>query len=145
MRNYNELSRVSASMAQKRGRFLQDWGTLVVTSVNFASIHFLTIIWNLDLFAYLLLIIVVSCFASFLASSIENAIKHTFASLVIGVLIALGALISPPFLYGRSIMEINAVVAFSLGVIAKFLLLGLALVFVGIVLGWFLNDRFSEF
>jgi len=145
MKNSNELSRVSTSVGQKHGKFLQDWGTLIVNIMNFASIHFLTIVWNLDLFVYLPLIVIVSCFASFLSSSLENGIKFTLASLIIGVLVALGILVSPPLLYGRSVVEINAVAAMSLGIIAKFLLLGAVLVFVGIVLGWYLNEKSSGF
>lgn len=74
----------------------------------------------------------------------EAAVKYTVLSFVLGIFVALGLIAGPSIIYGRSIAEINAAFALSLGILGKFLLLGLVFCIIGIIIGWYLNEVSSE-
>lgn len=130
---------------QKNKKLLWSLSTILLSTANFASVHFLVVIWKLNLYLYVFLIIIVSCIISALTVSMEGAVKHTFISLLLGVSVALGVLIAPSIVYERDITEINAVFVSSASIIAKFLLIGLVFCIIGIVIGWYLIEVSSEF
>lgn len=114
--------------------------TLLLSSLNFASINFLTVAYNLDLFVYMPAIVFVSCISSLLSGEMEKSVLYGFLSLGIGFVIAIGILSGPPLVYGRTIAEANAAAVLSLGILSKFLLVGIVACIVGIIIGWFVVE-----
>ena len=114
--------------------------TILISSLNFASINFLTVAYNLDLFVFVLAIIAVSCISSVLSAEMEKSFLYGFLSLVFGFGIAVGILSGPPLVYGRTVAEANAAAVLSLGILSKFLLVSIVACIIGIIIGWFLLE-----
>jgi hypothetical protein len=111
--------------------------SILISSLNFASINFLTVAYNVDLMVYFLAIIAVSCISSVLSAEMEKSFLYGFMALVFGFVIAVGVLSGPPLVYQRTVAEANAAAVLSLGILSKFLLVSIVACIIGIIIGWF--------
>lgn len=130
------LNQKKKSIAKRHNPLLWDLTAVLISSLNYASVHFLTLIWELDFAPYVLLILAVGFISSLLITEIEKSIKYGVLSFALGFALTLGIIVAPPIMVGSSGMEIDAVLGYSLVILGKLLLIGLVVCIFGIFLGW---------
>lgn len=132
------------SIAKRHNPLLWDLIVVLISSLNYGSVHFLTLIGGWNFAPYVLAILAVGIISGLLMTEIEKSVKYGVLSFVLGLAITLGLIVAPPIMIGSSGTEIDAVLGYSLVILGKLLLIGVVVCIFGVFLGWGLNQTLES-
>jgi hypothetical protein len=122
---------------------LRDLGLVFASSVNFSSAFLLVFFWNINLGFYSLIIFVFSFVLGAVLTDIKKSIVYVYTSMVIGLVIAVAAILAPHVLYtSMTEMEFAAIAVFT--VLGKVILVSIIIYFLGALLGVALGEKYER-
>lgn len=120
-------------------KFLQESVIVLASCVNYACIFLMTFLFKLDIPIFLLGIAMVSFLFSLIVLNIKRSIIYVCVAVVIGAIISIVLLVSPPLAYGE-IWAVRYQLESVVQSVGRLLIFAFAFSFVGSILGSFVGD-----
>ena len=124
-----------------RRRFLRESLIVLASGVNYGCVFLLTVLFHFDISIFIVIVTVLSFFVSILILNVGRSIGCICFSSVIGAVICIIALLSPPLAYGQ-MWAVDYALEAAIQPVVRLLLFGIAFSFVGAILGSFASDAF---
>jgi hypothetical protein len=122
---------------------LQDLGLVLASSVNFSCAFLLAFFWKINLGIYSLIVFVFSFVLGAVLTDIKKSIIYVYISMVVGLVIAVVAVLTPHLLFtSRTEMEFAAIAVFT--VLGKVILVSIIIYFLGALFGVALGEKFER-
>lgn len=113
---------------------------LLTSSLNYAGIVILNIVWKFDLLLYLLAIFFVSCLMGVILVDIKKSLIYACASLFSSAAIVTAIMLLPPLIIGEGASVISDTVMSTLNAISKLLLFNLMFCIIGAIVGSMIGE-----
>lgn len=117
---------------------------LGASSLNYASVSLLVIVWRLDIFYYLPMVFIISCMIGALVVDITKSIIYTYTCMIIGYMITIATFLLPYVIFAESVERINLAIIAVLNTIVKVFFISAIVYFLGAIVGCFLGEKSLE-
>lgn len=122
---------------------LRDLGLVLASSVNFSCAFMLAFFWKINLGVYSLIIFVFSFVLGAVLTDMKKSIVYVYISMVIGLVIAVVAILAPHLLFTSATeMEFAAITVFT--VLGKVILVSIIIYFLGALFGVALGEKYER-
>jgi hypothetical protein len=122
---------------------LRDLGLVFASSVNFLCAFLLAFFWKINLGFYSLIIFAFSFVLGAVLTDLKKSIVYVYISMVMGLVIAVVAILAPHLLYtSMTEMEVAAIAVFT--VLGKVILVSIIIYFLGALLGCALGEKYER-
>lgn len=126
---------------EKSKRLLRELLILLASCLNYACVFLLTVLFHFDISIFLIIMTALSFLVSILVLNIGRSIAYVSFSLIIGAVICIIALLSPPLVYGET-WALNYALEAAIQPVIRLALFGIVFSFIGAILGSFAGDAF---
>lgn len=132
---------IAISHIKDRKRFLKESLIVLASCFNYACVFLLTVLFHLDISIFLITMTALSFLISILVLNVGRSIGYVAFSLIVGAVISILALLSPPLFYGDT-WAVNFQLESVVQPVVRLTLFGIVFSFVGSILGSFVGDAF---
>jgi hypothetical protein len=131
---------LSETASKIRGPFL-NLSLILLSAVCYTGAILLTIVWDLNIFLYLVVAFIISCLLGAVAVDIKKSIILAYVSMILGSVAATAIFLAPHALFSRNPIEFDYAAISLFTVLAKIILLGLIVYFLGALVGAYLGEK----
>lgn len=124
-----------------RRKFLKESLIVLASCVNYTCALLLTILFDVEIIAFLLIATVLSLFVSIVISNVGRSLAYVCVALILGAAITVVLLVLPPLSYGE-MWAVNYALEPAVSSVVRLLLFGLVFSFVGSIIGSLASDAF---
>ncbi len=118
-----------------------DLSLILLSTICYTGAILLAIIWDLNILLYLVAAFIISALLGAVAVDIRKSIIFAYVSMVLGSVVATAIFLAPHALFSRNPVEFDYAAINLFTVLAKIILIGLIVYFLGALVGAHLGEK----
>lgn len=138
--NDNTQANLPGPTSRIRGAFF-DLSLILLSAICYTGAILLTIVWDLHILLYLVVAFIISCLLGAVAVDIRKSIISAYVSMILGSVAASAIFLAPHALFSRDPIEFDYAAINLFTVLAKIILIGLIVYFLGALVGSNLGEK----